>query len=148
MGHVLDNVVHPIVDDGSPPWCHGVEGYLHPDLTHIQAMRLKATAAVAADRPIVVESDESAQELSWEPRAVSARGPEGVTLVECTVGVVIHVHMKNSHENFTNSKVINSKNLNTENCNNMNSSKEKAKNRTVSIRFCPRVEHKKFGQLS
>jgi hypothetical protein len=65
-------------------------------------------AAVARDRPIVAKSDESTQELSWEPQAVSARGLEEAILIECTVGVVIHVHLKNSHENITNPKVINS----------------------------------------
>jgi hypothetical protein len=40
---------------------------------------------------------------------VSAHGPEEAILAEGTVGVVIHVHLKNSHENITNLKVIISK---------------------------------------
>jgi hypothetical protein len=39
---------------------------------------------------------------------VSARGLEEAILVESTVGVVIYVHLKNSHENITNPKVIKS----------------------------------------
>jgi hypothetical protein len=36
--HLLDGVVDVPAHDGSLPWCSGVEGYLHQDLTHIQAM--------------------------------------------------------------------------------------------------------------
>jgi hypothetical protein len=46
------------------------------------------------DRPIVAESNKSAQELSWEPREVSARGPEEAILAKCTVGVVVQTHLK------------------------------------------------------
>jgi hypothetical protein len=46
--------------------------------------------------------------MSWKHRVVSARGPEATILTEGTLGVVIHVHLKNSHENITNPKVITS----------------------------------------
>jgi hypothetical protein len=45
---------------------------------------------------------------SQEPRVVLAHGLEEAILVECTVGVVIQAHLKNSHETITNPKVINS----------------------------------------
>jgi hypothetical protein len=90
------------------PWGRG---YLHQDLTCIQVVGLKGTAVVAGDWPIVAKLNESAQEHSWEPRAVSAHGPEEAILAECTVGVVIHVYVKNSHKNITNAKVVHSGNL-------------------------------------
>jgi hypothetical protein len=52
---------------------------------------------------------------------VSARGPEEAILAECTVGVFIQAHLKNSHETSTNPKV------NAENFNKANNSKEKEK---------------------
>jgi hypothetical protein len=61
--HLLDGVVHLAPNDSSLPWFHGVKGYLHPDLTHIQAMGLKRTATIDGYRPIVAELGESAQEL-------------------------------------------------------------------------------------
>jgi hypothetical protein len=106
--HPVDSIINIIVDECSPEWCRGVKGYLHPDLTRIKAMGLKGMAVVIGDRPVVAESDESAQELSWEPRAMSARGPEEAILAECILGVVIQAHLKNSHETITNPKVINS----------------------------------------
>jgi hypothetical protein len=36
--HLLDGVVGLTPDDGSCPRCRGVDGYLHPDLTTVQAM--------------------------------------------------------------------------------------------------------------
>jgi hypothetical protein len=108
MRHLLDGVVYLIADDGSPPRCCGVEGYLHPDLTSAQAMGLIQTAAVGGYRPVVAESDKSTQELSWEPLAVSARGLEEAILAECTMGVVVQTYLKNRHETITNPKVINS----------------------------------------
>jgi hypothetical protein len=104
--HLLDGVIHLAANDGSLPWCRGVEGYLHQDLTHIQAMGLKA---VDGDQPVVAKSDESAHELLWGPRALSARGMQKPILIEGTMGVVIHVHLQNSRENNTNPKVISSK---------------------------------------
>jgi hypothetical protein len=92
--HLLDGVIHLIANDGSPPCCRGVKGYIHLDLTHLQAVGMKGTAAVDRDQPVVVESNVSAQELSWDPRMVSACGPEESILVEGTVGVVIDVHLK------------------------------------------------------
>jgi hypothetical protein len=108
MHHLLDRVINIIVEDGTPKQCCGVEWYLHPDLTRTQAVCLNWMAAVSGNRPIVEELDESAQERSWEPRAVLACGPEEAILAECTVGVVIEAHMKNRHENITNPRVINS----------------------------------------
>jgi hypothetical protein len=57
-------------------------------------MGLKRMAVVDMDRPIIAELDESAQELSWKPHAVSVRGIEATTLTKGTMGVVIHVHLK------------------------------------------------------
>jgi hypothetical protein len=108
MRHLLNCIIHLIASDGSPPWCHRVKGYLHPGLTRIQFVALTGMVVVNWDQPVLVESDESAQDLSWEPWVVSARGPEEAILVESTVGVVIYVHLKNSHENITNPKVIKS----------------------------------------
>jgi hypothetical protein len=108
MRHLLDGVVYLVADDGSPPRCCRVEGYLHPDLTSAQAAGLIQTAAVGGYRPVVAESDKRTQELSWDPRAVSARGLEEAILPECTMGVVVQTHLKNRHETITNPKVINS----------------------------------------
>jgi hypothetical protein len=44
--HLLDGVINLTSDDGSCPWCRGFNGYLHLDLTTIQAMGLKWSAAV------------------------------------------------------------------------------------------------------
>jgi hypothetical protein len=85
-----------------------VSQYLHLDLTHIHTMGLKGTAAVDGDRPVVAESDESAQVLSWKPRVVSARGMKTSILIEGIMGVVIQVYLQHSHETVTNPKVINS----------------------------------------
>jgi hypothetical protein len=124
--YLLNGVIHLVADDDSLPQCHGVEGYLHPDLTHIQAVGPKGTTTVARDRPVIAKSNESAQEISWEPRAVLARGPEEAILNEGTVGVVIHVHQKTVMKTLlTQSNHL--KKVNIENCNKANSSKEKVK---------------------
>jgi hypothetical protein len=70
-------------------------------------MSLKRTTAVGRGRPVVAESDESAPELSWETRAVPARVLEEAVLAKCTLGVVLHTHLKIKHENITNPKVNN-----------------------------------------
>jgi hypothetical protein len=106
--HLLDGVIDLAINDGSLPRCRGVEGYPHPDLTHIQTMILKGTSAVVGDWPVVAEADECIPEQSWEPRAVLAHGTKTPILTEGTVGVVIHVHLLNSHEYITNPKVITS----------------------------------------
>jgi hypothetical protein len=62
---------------------------------------------IGRGRPIVAESDESAPELLWEPRVVSACGLEEAVIAECTVGVVLHTHLKIRHENITSPKVNN-----------------------------------------
>jgi hypothetical protein len=49
--HFHDGVINLLADDGSCPQCRGVEGYLHPDLAHVQAMRLKVTTVVVGIRP-------------------------------------------------------------------------------------------------
>jgi hypothetical protein len=87
-------VVHLATNNCSLPQCHGVKGYLHRDLTHIQAVGQKGMTMVGGDRPVVAKSNESTQLLSWEPWAVSARGPEETIPTEGTMGVVIHVHLK------------------------------------------------------
>jgi hypothetical protein len=33
--HLLNGVVTLAPNDGPDPWCHGVEGYLHPNFTKI-----------------------------------------------------------------------------------------------------------------
>jgi hypothetical protein len=84
--HLLDGIVDLTANDSSLPRCRGVKGYLHPDLTHIQAMGLKGMATVDGDRPVVAKSHQSAQELSWKPRVVSARGMKTPVLTEGAVG--------------------------------------------------------------
>jgi hypothetical protein len=86
-------------------------------------MGLKGTATVDGDRPIRAESNDSDQEFLWKPRVVSARGTEVSILAEGAVGVIIHVHLKNGHENVTNPKIISAK-VKTKNCNRANNSKE------------------------
>jgi hypothetical protein len=70
MRHLLDGVVYLIADDGSPPRCCGVEGYLQPDLTSAQAVGLIQTAAVGGYRPVVAESDEHTRALMGTPGGV------------------------------------------------------------------------------
>jgi hypothetical protein len=41
MCHLLDGIICLATDNGSYPWCHGVEGYVYLNLTPIQAMGLK-----------------------------------------------------------------------------------------------------------
>jgi hypothetical protein len=94
MHHLFDSVIHLIANDGSSPWYCRVDGYLHANLAHIQTIGLKGMAAVAGDQPVVAESDESAQKLSWEPRAVPVHGLVEAILAKCTAGVVICVHLK------------------------------------------------------
>jgi hypothetical protein len=103
--HLLNGVVYLVADDGSPPRCHGVS----PPGPHTHSgCGPEGTTAVDGDRPSVVEADKSAQELTWEPRALSARGLKQAILAECTMRVVIQSHLKNRHETITNPKVINS----------------------------------------
>jgi hypothetical protein len=59
--HLLDGIVNLTSDDDSGPQCHGVDWYLHPDLTTVQAMGLKGSAAVDGDRFVVAEVNECAQ---------------------------------------------------------------------------------------
>jgi hypothetical protein len=92
--HLLDGVINLTPNDGSYPQCCGVDGYLHPDPTIVQAMGLKGLAAVDRDRPIVAEANECAQQHSRKSRAVSARGPKASFLAEGAVGVVFHVHLR------------------------------------------------------
>jgi hypothetical protein len=125
--HLHNGIVNLVPDDGSFQWCCGVKGYIHPDLAHIQAMGLKGMIAVVGDRPVVAELDESAQELSWKPQALSTHGTKTSILAEGAVRVVVHFHLKNGHENITNPKVISPQKVKTENCNKANNSKEKAK---------------------
>jgi hypothetical protein len=93
MHHLLNGIVDLVSDDGSCPRCRGVDGYLHPDLTIVQAMGLKRTAAVDGNRPIVAEANECAQQHSQETQAVLARGTKLSVLAEGAVGVV-HVHLQ------------------------------------------------------
>jgi hypothetical protein len=106
--HLLDGVVNLSTGDDSRSRHHGVEGYLHPNLTHIQAMGLKGAAMIEGDRLIVVEAEECIPTRSWKPRTVLARGTKTSIIAKGTVGVIIHVHLRNCHENITNRKVINS----------------------------------------
>jgi hypothetical protein len=59
--YLLDGVIDLTPDDGSYPWCHRVDRYLHPDLTTVQAMGLNRSAAVDGDRPVVAKANECAQ---------------------------------------------------------------------------------------
>jgi hypothetical protein len=72
--HLLDDIVNLLPDDSSLPRCCGIDDYLHPDLIDVQVVGLKGMAAVDGNQPIVAKLNESAQELLWEPRAMSARG--------------------------------------------------------------------------
>jgi hypothetical protein len=91
--HLLNGIINLTTDDGSHPWHHGVEGYLHPDLAHIKTMRLKGTAVVEGDRPVVAEADECIPKHSWKPRAVLTHGMKTPVHAEGAVEVVIHVHL-------------------------------------------------------
>jgi hypothetical protein len=61
MHHLLNGIVKLTSNDGSCPWCHGVDGYLYPDLTTIQATGLKRTTVVDGDRPVEGEVNKGAQ---------------------------------------------------------------------------------------
>jgi hypothetical protein len=98
--HLFDTIIEVIGDDGSSKWCCSVQRDLHPNVARIQAVSLKWATTVGRDWPIVAESDESAQEPSWEPRAVSAHGPEEAIFTKCTVEVVIQTHLKLRHEKY------------------------------------------------
>jgi hypothetical protein len=92
--HLLDGIANLAPDDGSYPWRHGVDGYLYPDLTTVQAMGLKRTAMVDGNRSVVAEVNECAQQHSQKARAVSARGTKISILTEGAVGVVVYVHLQ------------------------------------------------------
>jgi hypothetical protein len=61
MLHLFDDVINLTPDDDSYPQCRGVDGYLHLDLTTVQAMGLEGSAAVDGDRPIVAKANECTQ---------------------------------------------------------------------------------------
>jgi hypothetical protein len=61
MLHLFDDVINLTTDDDSYPQCRGVDGYLHLDLTTVQAMGLEGSAAVDGDRPIVAKANECTQ---------------------------------------------------------------------------------------
>jgi hypothetical protein len=105
--HLLDAIIKVAADDGSSERCCGVEWDLQPNLARIQAVSMKQMTTIGRGRPIVAESYESAPELLWEPRVVSACGLEEAIIAECTVGVVLHTHLKIRHENITSPKVNN-----------------------------------------
>jgi hypothetical protein len=65
--HLLNSVINLAPHDGSLPWHRGVNGYLHLDITNVQAVGLKGMAVVDGNQPVVAELDKSAQELSWKP---------------------------------------------------------------------------------
>jgi hypothetical protein len=106
--HLLDDIVNLAPDDGPSPQCRGVKGYLPPNLTNIQAMCLKRMAVVEEDWLVIAEVDECVPKHSWEPQAMLAHGTKTPILADGVVGVVVHVHLKNSHKNITNPKVITS----------------------------------------
>jgi hypothetical protein len=81
--HLLDDIINLTYDDGSYPWCRGVDGYLHLDLTTIQSMGLKGTAVVDGDRPITAETNECTQQHSRKACTVSFPGSK----------ITIHVHL-------------------------------------------------------
>jgi hypothetical protein len=53
----LDGIVKLAANDVSHPWHHGVQGYLHPDLTNVLTMGLKWMAVVEGNIPVVAEAD-------------------------------------------------------------------------------------------
>jgi hypothetical protein len=89
--HLLDGVVDLTPDDNSYPQCHGVDGYLHPNLITVQAMGLKGLTAVDGDWPVVAELNERSQQHSRKTQAVSASGSKTSVLTEGAMGVVVHV---------------------------------------------------------
>jgi hypothetical protein len=83
MRHLLDGIINIASNDGSCPSFHGVDGYLHLNLTIILAMGLKWMAAVHGDWPIVAKSNECTQQHSWKTQAVLARVPQ----------TTVHIHL-------------------------------------------------------
>jgi hypothetical protein len=92
--HLLDGGVKLAVDDDPYPWVHGVEGYRHVDLAHVQAMGLRQTTTIEGNIPVVAETDECFPKHSREPRAVLAYGHKTPIIGDGEVGVVVHVHLK------------------------------------------------------
>jgi hypothetical protein len=90
--HLLDGVIDLTTNDDSRSGHHAVDGYLHPNLTNIQAMGLKGSTAVDGDRPVVAEADECTQEDSRRQRVMLAHGTKTSILIEGAVGVIIHVY--------------------------------------------------------
>jgi hypothetical protein len=76
---------------------------------------------------------------------VLAHGTEATIIDEGIVGVFIHVHLKNSHENITNPKVIAPRKVKTENCKKANSSKERAKTGWFCYDSVPELNTKNLG---
>jgi hypothetical protein len=55
--HLLDGVVKLTAADGSLPQRRRVQGYLHPDLAHVQTMGLNGMAMGEGNIPIVAEAN-------------------------------------------------------------------------------------------
>jgi hypothetical protein len=104
--HLLDAIIDVNAYNGSSLRCCRVEWDLHLNLTRTQAVSVKRVTAVGWDQPILTELDERAQELSWKPRLVSARGLEEAVLAKSAVGVVIQTHLKIRHEANNNRKKV------------------------------------------
>jgi hypothetical protein len=74
-----------------------------------------------------------------------ARGAETPILSDGDMGVVVHVYLKHSHENITNSKVIIS-DKKLLNWNNVSSSKKKAKMEQLGPDSVPELNTKTLGK--
>jgi hypothetical protein len=96
--HLLNAIIKVNAYNGYSVRCCRVEQDLHSNLARTQAVSLKRATAVGQDWPVVAELDESTQELSWKPRAVSACGLEETVLARSAVGIVIQTHLKIRHE--------------------------------------------------
>jgi hypothetical protein len=93
MCHLLDGIINLTANDGSRPWCRGVKGYLHPDLTNIQDMGPKRTTGVEGDIPVRAKADNCIPHQPRKPRAVLAHGSKTPVLAKGEVGVVVNVHL-------------------------------------------------------
>jgi hypothetical protein len=96
MRHILDGMVWVAADDGSHPQGHGVEGYLHPNLTHVQTMGLKWATMTERNIPVVAKTDECVVKHSREPRVILARGTKAPILGEGEVGIVCPCSSENT----------------------------------------------------
>jgi hypothetical protein len=76
--HLFDAIIEVNANNGSSVQHYGIKWNLHLNLKCTQGVSLKQVTVVGRDRPVIAESDESTQELSWDPgwcRPVVQRKP-------------------------------------------------------------------------